>query len=79
LFSQPGCRGKAVHLGDHLVTAAFKGEAVDFRLAQQGRQGAAGVSIDTPICAAFARSISTTTSGLSKARSISRKANLPDA
>ncbi|MNV85837.1 hypothetical protein D3C71_1798200 [compost metagenome] len=36
------------------------------------------VSIDTPICAAFARSMSTTTSGLSKARSISRKANLPD-
>ena len=29
------------NLGDHLVTATFKGEAVDFRLAQQGRQGAA--------------------------------------
>ncbi|MCY1367180.1 hypothetical protein D9M69_541040 [compost metagenome] len=35
-------------------------------------------SMDTPICAALARSMSTTTSGLSKARSTLRKANLPD-
>ncbi len=34
--------------------------------------------METPICAAFSRSISTTISGLSNARSTSRKANLPD-
>ncbi|MNS91207.1 hypothetical protein D3C72_1252860 [compost metagenome] len=32
---------RPLDLGNHLVAAAFEGEAVDFRLAQQGRQGAA--------------------------------------
>ncbi|MNH00491.1 hypothetical protein D3C79_596830 [compost metagenome] len=32
---------RPLDLGNHLVAAAFEGETVDFRLAQQGRQGAA--------------------------------------